>query len=657
MKLNTEQKMAVEHSGSHVLVLAGAGTGKTRTIIARAANLIKKGVDPKRILMLTFTRRAAKEMKSRLNQMLGEDTHGLMTGTFHHFCLYTMRRMPRVFAMEKSTVIDRNDQIQLMKSVRSGFVKKGQKFLKPNAVVDLYSFARNTNQSPELYLRKFTEHDDETIALLLEVFAEYDDRKRAHDYIDYDDILFLFAKKLHEDAAVSDRLKGFYDHILVDEMQDTNPLQWLILDGLRDPAQLFCVGDDAQSIYAFRGADFKNVHSFTTRVPGSTVLKLDKNYRSTQEILDISNWLLKKSTNKYNKALKAHRGKGIKPMIIDCESDLDEANWITADLIERHENGAIWKDHMVLTRTAAAVRALETSLIKKKIPYRFIGGTSFIQAAHVKDLFSLVRSASSPNDQIAWVRYLTLFPTIGDVRAGRIIADLSKEQNLESALKAISNSKSVSVDIKDRIVEGITLVMKNRDNPEKALQSAAEFLEPIIKDRYDKWIMRRKDYDLLIRLAKNYESLMSLIETFTLDPISTSEAERADVDDFVTVITVHSAKGAESPVCYLIQVQPRMYPHIRSIGNIDEEEEERRVLYVAMTRAQNELIITRDISRRYCFDYSDDSDSYYGTEGQKYFLENLPDRLSDQNTPGYRDDSLSYYDDPFLEPSDCEVMI
>ena len=650
MELNIQQKTAVEHSGGHVLVLAGAGTGKTNTIISRAANLIQNGVEPKRILMLTFTRRAAKEMVFRLNRMVGKDTHELMAGTFHHFCLYSMRRMPKVFGMEQSTVIDRDDQLHLMKIVRAGFVKKGEQFPKANIIVDLYSYARNTNQPPKEYLKKYTQHDNEIIEMLLQVFAEYDNRKRAHNYIDYDDILFLFAKRLHEDIAVRDRLKGLYDHILVDEMQDTNPLQWLILDGLRDPAQLFCVGDDAQSIYAFRGADFKNVHSFTKRVPGSTILKLQENYRSTQGILDLSNWLLKESTLEYNKKLKAHRGEGIKPRLIDCESDLHEAKWITDDLIERHENGAIWKDHMVITRTAFAARALETSLIENKIPYRFIGGTSFIQAAHIKDLFSLIRSASSHLDQIAWIRYLTLFPKIGDVRASRIIADMGKEQKHEAALQTISTNRSVTPDIKDRIIKGITLVLKNWDNPEKALQSASNFLDPMLKDRYEKWDMRRRDFNLLVRLAKNYKSLMSFIETFTLDPISTSEAERLELDDFVTLITVHSAKGTEAPVCYLIQVQPSMYPHIRSVGKIDEEEEERRVLYVAMTRSQNELIITRSLTQHGRYNFYGGATSYPGTEGSVYFLEDLPDKLVEQDVSGFKAGGFSDYDDDLIRP-------
>lgn len=650
MELNTQQKTAAEYSSGHVLVLAGAGTGKTNTIIARAAHLIQSGVDPKRILMLTFTRRAAREMTARLSRMIHKDTSELMAGTFHHFCLYSMRRMPKVFGIEQSTVIDRDDQMHLMKIVRSVFVSKGEQFPKAESIVDLYSYARNTNQSPRKYLKKFTEHDDKTIDTLLKAFAEYDTRKKSHNYLDYDDILFLFAKRLHEDAAVRDRLKSLYDHILVDEMQDTNPLQWLILDGLRDPAKLFCVGDDAQSIYAFRGADFRNVHSFTKRVPESNVLRLEENYRSTQRILDLANWLLKQSPLKYNKRLKAHRGEGNKPRLIDCESDLHEAKWITDDLIERHENGAVWKDHMVITRTAFAARALEAALIEKKIPYRFIGGTTLIQAAHIKDLFSLIRAAASHVDQIAWIRYLTLFPGIGDVKAGRIISDMGRRPTPPLALKSISDNRFVMPDVRDKVIEGIALVLNTWNKPSKAIEAAADFLDPLLRDRYERWDMRGKDYSLLVRLAKNYKSLMSFIETFTLDPISTTEAERLELEDFVTLITVHSAKGTEARICYLLQVQPSMYPHIKSIGKVDEEEEERRVLYVAMTRAKDELIITRTLTRKGQYTFHGGTTVYPATGRTVYFLEDLPDNLIEQEVTGFNTDRFSDYDDYVIKP-------
>ncbi|MGB5991820.1 MAG: UvrD-helicase domain-containing protein, partial [Desulfobacterales bacterium] len=262
ISLNKNQQIAAEYKDKHILVLAGAGTGKTLTIIARAEYLIREGVDPRRILLLTFTRRAAREMTDRLYLSIGNAANVVTTGTFHHFCLLTMRRMADKFGIQDFTVIDRDDQNSLMRLARVGYVKKGEKFPKASQLVNVFSYSRNTNMNVLEYLNKYTEFDEETSNKILNVFTEYKQRKQLNRYLDFDDILYRFGKKLHEDSSISNQLRSRYDHILVDETQDTNPLQWIILDGLKDPAKLFCVGDDAQSIYAFRGADFRNVHSF-----------------------------------------------------------------------------------------------------------------------------------------------------------------------------------------------------------------------------------------------------------------------------------------------------------------------------------------------------------------------------------------------------------
>jgi DNA helicase-2/ATP-dependent DNA helicase PcrA len=617
ISLNKYQKIAAEYEDKHILVLAGAGTGKTMTIMARAEFLLRKGVDPKRILLLTFTRRSAKEMRDRLYLSIGNAADQITTGTFHHYCLMTMQRMPDKFQIHNFTVIDRDDQNSLMKLARAGYVKKKEKFPKASQLVNIYSYARNTNIGISEYLSKFTEYDDETKNQILKVFVDYDKRKQQNRYLDFDDILFQFAEKIHKDPSINNYLRSYYDHILVDEMQDTNPLQWLILDGLKDPAKLFCVGDDAQSIYAFRGADFRNVHSFQDRVPDSVVLKLEENYRSTQEILDVSNWLLKESPLEYNKNLTSHRGKGIKPVLKKFFDDLSEAKWIAEDLIKRHENGSSWNDHMILTRTAFGSRSVEAMLIEKKIPYVFIGGTSFLQAAHVKDLLCLIRAAASKDDEIAWIRYLTLWPKIGEITALRMITSIKEKGTMDEAMNQLSGKLKND---QQKIIEGIKTVLECWDEPKSALQAGASFLEPILSERYVDWNVRKKDFDLLVRLAERYQNLMRFIETYTLDPITSTAVTRSENQDVVTLITVHSAKGTESPVCYIIRAEPGMYPHMRSVGKQDEEEEERRTLYVAMTRAKDDLILTRSEGQ---FRYS----YFHGDIDESYFLTDVPDDL------------------------------
>ncbi len=620
INLNENQQIAAEYKDQHILVLAGAGTGKTLTIIARAEHLIRKKVDPRRILLLTFTRRAAREMTDRLYLSIGDAVNAVTAGTFHHFCLLTMRRMADKFGIHDFTVIDRDDQNSLMRLSRAGYVKKKEEFPRASQLVNIFSYSRNTNKNVLEYLDKYTEFDEETSNTILNVFTEYKQRKQLNRYLDFDDILYHFGKKLHEDPSIRKQLRSRYDHILVDEMQDTNPLQWLILDGLKDPAKLFCVGDDAQSIYAFRGADFRNIHSFKDRVPGSVVLKLEDNYRSTQGILDVSNWVLKESPLQYNKTLTSQRGDGIKPLLIDFDSDLGEAKWIAENLIKRHEAGSLWNEHMVLTRTAWGSRSVEAMLIEKNIPYIFIGGTSFLQAAHVKDLLCLVRAAASSKDELAWIRYLTLWPKIGDVTASRLILSMKETGTMDEALDQLSGKLKKD---QQKIVAGPKTILKYWDEPTKALRAGASFLEPILSEKYEKWDLRKKDFDLLVRLAERYRSLMRFIEIYTLDPITSTAASRLGTQDVVTLITVHSAKGTEAPVCYVIRVEPGMYPHIRSVGAEDEEEEERRILYVAMTRAKNELILTRSAGRS-SFAYS------YGDAAEAYFLSDLPDNLLEE---------------------------
>ena len=647
MQLNSQQQKAAEYDGGHVLVLAGAGTGKTRTIIARAAHLIRNSVPPKRILLLTFTRRAAGEMTSRLKHIAGKTSQGVQAGTFHHFCLYTMRRHPKWFDIENATVIDRDDQIQLMKLARSDFLerqkgsaktskKKKADLPRASSLINLYSYARNTNRPVRTYLEEFAELEEAEIEKILQIFAAYEKRKVFNHYLDYDDILRRFAKRLHEVEKIRNHLRSLYDHILVDEMQDTNPLQWLILDGLYNPAKLFCVGDDAQSIYAFRGADFQNVHLFIKRIPGSTILRLEQNYRSTQEILDMSNWLLGQSPLKYGKKLTANRGKGTKPQLIDFDEDFDEAEWIAEDLVERHEAGSAWQEHMILTRTAWGARALEAALVERKIPYVFIGGTQLMQSAHVKDLLCLVRAATSHYDELAWMRYLTLYRGIGSVTAGRLITLMQNAGTIDDALSVLAEN----VPKQPQIVQGPRLILKNCKRPSMALHAGASFLEPMLSEIYERWDARKKDFELLIRLAENHHDLIDFLETYALNPVSTTQASRPEQDDVVTVITVHSAKGTEASVCYLIRVQPGIYPHVRSLGNEDSEEEERRILYVAMTRAKDELILTRT-----CSDYG--QRVFYGgavgdnsSDGTIYFLDTLPNELVDIKSEGFELDEF-----------------
>ena len=623
MRLNPQQQAAVERTGQHVLVLAGAGTGKTATIIGRAAHLLRSGVKARRILLLTFTRRAAREMVARLERDVGPGSRGVVAGTFHHFCLLTMRRRAGDFGLTDATVIDRDDQLQLVRLARAGVRIKGEQFPQAGKILSAISFARNTNVPLPTYLSKHSDWDDDTTTRVLQVAKEYRERKRQRGYLDFDDLLHRFAAVLHKDPKVRTRVAGSFDHVLVDEMQDTNPLQWLIVDALETSATLFCVGDDAQSVYAFRGADFRNVHAFADRVPGAAVLKLEENYRSTQPILDLANWLLDGSTLEYGKRLHAHRGPGEVPRLLDFDDEWAEADWIAVDLIERHERGAPWRDHMIITRTAWAARALESALVEREVPYRFVGGTQLFQAAHVKDLLALVRAGLSHRDELAWVRYLTLWPGIGDVRAARTVDALLPQPDLPTALDSLRDAWKGDA----RVHQGPREVWLGRSQPAQVIAEATRFLEPLLERRYDNWRDRKRDLALLAKLAERHRSLPAFLETYALDPVSSTEAARLEQDDNVTLITAHSAKGTEAPVCFLLRVEPGMYPHSRSLGELDQEEEERRVLYVAMTRAMDSLILSRSNRVGGHRVFWGGAAGQHAPGGSAYLLEDLPDDL------------------------------
>ncbi|MEM0926138.1 MAG: ATP-dependent helicase, partial [Planctomycetota bacterium] len=521
-ELNEQQRAAAEFDGNDVLVLAGAGTGKTSTIIARVAHLVRTGADPKRILLLTFTRRAAREMTHRLRQQIGESSKRIAAGTFHHFCLQYLRRWPKLFDCEAMTVIDRDDQLQLMKLARAAcFGEKGL-FVKPAELTNYYSYARNTNQSIAAYLKEFTDLGEDETKRIEAVLKEYTKRKRECRYFDYDDILHLVARALHANRTLREKLRNQFDHLLVDEMQDTNPLQWLILEGMRDPAKLFCVGDDAQSIYAFRGADFENVHDFPNRVSGASVLKLEENFRSTQEILDLSNWLLDQSPLRYDKHLRAKRGPGEMPVMLEFDSQFEEADWIADDLIHRHQSGDAYRDHMILTRTAWSARTTEAALIERDIPYRFIGGTQLLQSAHVKDLLSLVRIVDNPFDQLAWMRYLTLWKGVGEKTAESTIRELLRRGQVSWALEVLERRFAS----KPRVAEAVRDCHAVAPKPRDVISSAIDKLTPTLEPKYDDWDRREKDLKLLLRLAEKHHSVTEFLETYTLDPITESEASK-----------------------------------------------------------------------------------------------------------------------------------
>ena len=356
----------------------------------------------------------------------------------------------------------------------------------------------------------------------------------------------------------------------------------------------------------------------------SELLHLNENFRSTQEILDLTNWLLEQSELPYNKKLKAFRGRGFKPQLHDFFNEWDEAEWISEKLIQNNRRDCRWNQQMILVRSAWNARKLEVKLIEKDVPYSFIGGINLMSSAHVKDLLSLLQSAISPQDNLSWLRYLTLWQGIGIKGAQNIYQEISAQKSTTEVVEFLMKKYPKN----PKIAEFIDKVFQKILSPKECIESAGNLLETLLSEKYDNWDLRKKDFELLISIAAKYTSIQNFLDTYALEPISNDA--RDNIKDRVILITVHSAKGLEASICYLMKAQPLVYPHQKSIGDYEKEEEERRILYVAMTRAKNELYISRSFENTGYFPIVEPS-----REKNRYFLDNVPPELVDYHRHFY----------------------
>lgn len=613
--LNAQQLKAARFKGQHLLVLAGAGTGKTRTIIARASHLLKSGVPENRILILSFTRKSAREIVERIKMQMQNITSGALKGqTFHSWCMELIKSHPQVFAQSDYTLIDEDDARSCIKLVSDAYPKHaGSRLISPAKVYEIYSYCMNTRASLSEAMRKkffnfsFKDDDknshhlkaiiDEKKPVFETIITQYLKYKHERQYIDYDDLLNIVARGLKNNPEARAFIASKYDHILIDEMQDTNPLQYEVLSNFYEHCHLFCVGDDAQSIYGFRGADFTSIHKFSECVPEAKVQRLTLNYRSTQEILDLSNWLIKKSPLDYKKQLKADRGPGKKPVIVHWDSDWEEANAITDRIIEsKADQGRDWREHMVLGRSGAALKKVEAACIQKNIPYVIYGGIGLMQSKHVRDIMAAMRVVANHRDELAWMRFLQLFPNIGNVKASYMTIAATGAKDLEDAIKFLSNQK-----VTPEIVHSLTQMNVHSYSAAEALQCGLTILEPILKNLYKtEWDMRKKDFPILIELARCAPSISEFLAEYVLDPKLeqiTKDGENGGSTDRIILSTIHSAKGLEATVCHLVNVAPGCWPNFRAFEEgFDAVEEERRCLYVALTRAKDELWIYRPVT-------------------------------------------------------------
>ena len=658
--LNEQQRAAATYEGRNLLVLAGAGTGKTRTIIARAKYLLNKGVRPDRLLILSFTRKSAREIVSRLQSASSGDTRSLKGQTFHSWCMEIIERNPMVFNFGKFTVIDEEDRESAFRLVCGRHFKKSN-FIEPKQLAEVYSYVVNarcnltTALSRRLFNGRMDEETKEKILKKLPVYQEvikkYMAFKAERRYLDYDDILQKVALGLKKNPAAADFIAGSYDHILIDEMQDTNPLQYLLLESFWSRCNIFCVGDDAQSIYGFRGADFNSIHYFQLVVPDSNVKKLTINYRSTQEILDFSNWVLERSPLNYDKKLIAHRGKGMKPIISHFHQEWDMARDIVMRIKNfQGEEDCPFKENMILSRSNWGLKSVEACLIEAQIPYVVYGGTSLMASAHVRDIVSALRVVVNPRDELAWERYLCLFPRIGEITAAKLIDKLIGKDSLEECVGVLQDEKWLNPDVATTLLNIKMLEIEVN----RAIEAAMRGLRKILEHKYkEDWERRSKDINLLERIGKTSESLTAFLSDYVLDPsLGTGVKGESDLEDCVILTTIHSAKGLEARNCYLINVSFNQYPSPKAVANGEDSiEEDRRCLYVALTRAKDRLIIYRSHRAVQVIDPSD-IDSFEASK--LYFLNDLPENLYEAENLSGGSKEWGFYTGEGISLTDCE---
>lgn len=636
--LNEEQQRAVTFSGKHALVIAGAGTGKTRTIIHRAVYLLSQGVRPDKILILSFTRKSAREIVERIKQFQDAGSVLNLSGqTFHSWCSHIIKNNPQVFEQYDYTLLDSEDVDSLFKLL---FTQK----YKNNKTVDqklyskiqsVYSYMLNTRK-PLIEAIKIQEcgnmSEDETEKYIKdnedvfkEIMRDYIAYKKKNKLFDYDDLLYITANGLQQNKEAGKFISSKNEHILVDEFQDTNPLQYQLLESFYDNCHLFCVGDDAQSIYAFRGADFKAMHNFTDIVPDSAKLYLNTNYRSTQEILDISNWLLQQSPIKYGKHLKAYRGSGIKPVIEYVYDEYSEANSVTDKILLYFMDKKIdYSGHMVLSRTLFGLRQVEGACVIKKIPYKIYGGSSLMKSRHIRDVVAAMRIIANYKDSLAWHRYLQLWNKIGPATAANLSELMINGESLEESLEILKIKK-----LDKRIWEVLEAAFPYTSSPSEMINIIITLMDlrfaEIYKEEWLNW--RKQDFAVLEEIASSTTSVTEFITEYILDPALESSFLDADKPkECVILSTIHSAKGLEADVCHLLNVTPYSYPSKRAVKDGENSiEEERRCLYVALTRAKNELILYG----RYFTNIGSGMADFAGQS--HYFFNELPEELYELN--------------------------
>jgi len=606
-KLNPAQRRAVEHGAGGMpgplLVIAGAGSGKTNTLAHRVAHLIVSGADPRKIMMLTFSRRAASEMSKRVErisaEVMGKASAAVgdaltWAGTFHGIGARLLREHAQQIGLDPAfTIHDREDSADLLNVVRHdlGFSGAKSRFPAKGTCLAIYSRAVNAQAELPEVLKSAFPWCGMWSNELRQLFAAYVEEKQRQNVLDYDDLLLYWAAMMG-DAGIAAELSERFTHILVDEYQDTNRLQSRILLALKPTGTgLTVVGDDAQSIYSFRAATVKNILEFPGHFsPGAEIVTLDRNYRSTQPILEAANAVISRATERFTKDLWTERESAAKPQLVTVRDEAMQAQYVVEHILEARETGQALKQQAVLFRTSSHSGPLEIELTRRNIPFVKFGGLKFLDAAHVKDMLAILRFAENPRDRVAGFRLLQLLPGIGPSSAAKLLDDIAAGPHPLAALADIAPPPKAAKSWPDLAVLMRQLSGQKSGWPAE-LDLARRWYEPLAEAIHEDWSLRLLDLLQLQQIAMGYPSRERFLTELTLDPPdATSEAAPPLKDeDYLILSTIHSAKGQEWKSVHVLNVADGGIPSDLGVGTPDEIEEERRLLYVAMTRAKDEL--------------------------------------------------------------------
>ena len=611
--LNDEQRAAVEHdigaapgTARPLLVIAGAGSGKTSTLAHRVARLIATGADPQRILLLTFSRRAATEMSNRAGSVLqrvfalgaGQAPVRLpWAGTFHSIGARLLRDYAgRIGLDEAFTIHDRGDSEDLMGMVRHEIglsqTANQKRFPLKGTCLSIYSRAVNSQEALGLVLQSTFPWCSEWEQELKTLFGAYVDAKQEQNVLDYDDLL-LFWSEMAADPELGPELGALFDHVLVDEYQDTNRLQAAILIGMKPSGQgLMVVGDDAQSIYAFRGATVRNILDFPKQfTQPARIVTLERNYRSTQPILDASNALIAAARERHAKTLWTDKTSSVRPQLVLIPDEAEQARWVCNRILEQREAGMALTAQAVLFRAASHSAALELELMRRNVPFVKFGGLKFLEASHIKDVLAVLRFAQNPSGRMAGFRVAQLIPGIGAATATRLLDAVAEAPEALLAVQQFAAPPKSMGDWQPFVALYEQLRAPGLRWPAD-IELVKNWYLPHLERMHDDATVRCADVEQLARLASGYGSRETFLAEITLDPpeATSDRAGPPNLDeDYVILSTIHSAKGQEWKSVHVLNVVDGCIPSDMSTGNADDIEEERRLLYVAMTRAKEQL--------------------------------------------------------------------